>query len=94
MLAPPLDYAGNHAAVIRCVHLDHVAVFAPAAIHKESVRHNGSDRHLGHDFLIPGGNDLKIIRRLQQRMRDSARRFSPLRKLALPEGYFSSFLYN
>jgi hypothetical protein len=34
------------------VDLDDVAVVPPPAIHKETVRRNGRDRHLGHKFSL------------------------------------------
>ena len=61
VLAAALHDAGDQAAVIGGVDLDEVAVFPPAAIHKETVRRNGRDRHLCHDFLWPPENRLERL---------------------------------
>ncbi len=44
---------GNQAAVVGGANFDDVAIFSPPAIHKETVRGNGRDRHLWHDFFCP-----------------------------------------
>ncbi len=47
----PLHDAGDQAAVVGGANLDEVAILMPPAIHKETVRRNRRDRHLGHDFF-------------------------------------------
>ena len=72
VLAAALGYAGDEAAVVGSVNLDNVAVVPPPAIHKETVRRNGCDRHLCHDFsLAPGKTACSIIGLLDDR--DAAR---------------------
>ncbi len=61
MLAAALHDTGDQAAIIGGVDLDDIAVLPPLAIHKETVRRNGRDRHFGHDFLWPPVKPAEMI---------------------------------
>ena len=58
VFAAALHHAGDQVVVVGGVDLDDVAIFPPPAVHKETVRRNGRDRHLWHDFsLAPSKTD-------------------------------------
>ena len=57
-----LHDAGYEGAIVGGVDLDDVAIVPPPAIDKETVRRNGRNRHLGHDFsLAPSTTAWMII---------------------------------
>jgi hypothetical protein len=45
--------AGNDAAIVGGANFYDVPVFVPAAIYEKTVRRNGRDRHLCHDYSAP-----------------------------------------
>jgi hypothetical protein len=51
MFFTALHHAGDQIVIVGCANLDEVALLMPPAIHKKTVRRNGRDRHLGHDFF-------------------------------------------